>query len=92
MVLSWRKGRPVWCWKAMKAAKARGAKILGVLAGCGEHADDFHRTRTSPDGMPMIKTIKKALADAGLSPEDIGYVNAHGTSTRRKMTRWNISP
>ena len=62
-------------------AKARGAYILGVLLGCGEHADDFHRTRTSPDGMPMIKTIQKAIADAGLQPEDIGYVNAHGTST-----------
>ena len=64
-----------------ESAKARGAEILGVLSGCGEHADDFHRTRTSPDGMPMIKTIKKALEDSGFKPEDIGYVNAHGTST-----------
>ncbi len=67
--------------ESYEAAKARGAKILGVLAGCGEHADDFHRTRTSPDGLPMIRTISKALVDAGLKPEEIGYVNAHGTST-----------
>jgi 3-oxoacyl-[acyl-carrier-protein] synthase II len=63
------------------AAVARGATILGVVEGCGEHADDFHRTRTKPDGMPMIKTIRKAISDAGLVPADIGYINAHGTST-----------
>ncbi len=67
--------------ESLEAASARGAEILGTVAGCGEHADDFHRTRTSPDGLPMIKTIQKALADAGLKPENIDYVNAHGTST-----------
>ena len=67
--------------ESYERAKARGANILGVLLGCGEHADDFHRTRTSPDGMPMIRTITKAIEDAGLKPEDIDYVNAHGTST-----------
>jgi 3-oxoacyl-[acyl-carrier-protein] synthase II len=67
--------------ESYERAKARGAKILGVVMGCGEHADDFHRTRTSPDGMPMIRTITKAIEDAGLKPEDIDYVNAHGTST-----------
>ncbi len=67
--------------ESLESARARGATILGVVRGCGEHADDFHRTRTSKDGMPMIKTIRKALADAGLTPEEIGYVNAHGTST-----------
>jgi 3-oxoacyl-[acyl-carrier-protein] synthase II len=63
------------------SAAARGAEILGVIKGCGEHADDFHRTRTKPDGMPMIKTIRNAIEDAGLTPKDIDYVNAHGTST-----------
>ncbi len=67
--------------ESYEASKARGANILGVVHGCGEHADDFHRTRTSPDGMPMIRTITKAITDAGLKPADIGYVNAHGTST-----------
>jgi 3-oxoacyl-[acyl-carrier-protein] synthase II len=64
-----------------EAAMARGAKILGVVAGCGELADSFHRTRSSPDGKPAIGCIRKAIADAGLTPDDIDYVNAHGTST-----------
>lgn len=64
-----------------EAAQARGAKILGVLEGCGEMADSFHRTRSSPDGKPSIGCMRNALNDAGLSPEDIDYINAHGTST-----------
>lgn len=64
-----------------EAAKARGAKILGVLEGCGEMTDAFHRTRSSPDGKPIIGCIANAIADAGLRPDDIDYVNAHGTST-----------
>ena len=63
------------------AAKARGARILGVIEGCGELADSFHRTRSSPDGKPIVGCIRNALADAGLSPEDIDYINAHGTGT-----------
>ncbi len=62
-------------------AKARGATILGVVEGCGEAADGFHRTRSSPDGKPIVACMRNALADAGLVPEDIGYINAHGTST-----------
>jgi 3-oxoacyl-[acyl-carrier-protein] synthase II len=67
--------------ESYEAATARGAKILGVLAGCGEVADSFHRTRTSPDGKPIIGTIRDAIADAGLEPDDIDYINAHGTGT-----------
>jgi 3-oxoacyl-[acyl-carrier-protein] synthase II len=63
------------------AAKARGAKILGVIEGCGEMADAFHRTRSSPDGKPIIGCIANAIKDAGLTPDDIDYINAHGTST-----------
>src|SRR5664279_3410407 len=63
------------------AAKARGAKIIGVLEGCGEMTDTFHRTRSSPDGKPIIGCIANAIRDAGLVPDDIDYVNAHGTST-----------
>jgi 3-oxoacyl-[acyl-carrier-protein] synthase II len=62
-------------------AVARGAKILGVLAGCGEMGDGFHRTRSSPDGKPIIGAIRAALDDAGLRPDQIGTINAHGTST-----------
>jgi len=67
--------------ESYETAKARGAKILGVLAGCGELADSFHRTRSSPDGKPIIGCMRNALDDAGLTPDDIDYINAHGTST-----------
>jgi 3-oxoacyl-[acyl-carrier-protein] synthase II len=63
------------------AAIARGARILGVVAGCGELADSFHRTRSSPDGKPIVGCVRNALADAGMSPEQIDYINAHGTGT-----------
>jgi 3-oxoacyl-[acyl-carrier-protein] synthase II len=62
-------------------ARARGAKILGVIAGCGEMADSFHRTRSSPDGKPIIGCITNALADAGITPGDVDYINGHGTGT-----------
>ena len=67
--------------ESYQAAKARGAKILGVLEGCGEMADAFHRTRSSPDGKPIIGCIANAIKDAGLTPADIDYINAHGPST-----------
>ncbi len=67
--------------ESYEAATARGAKILGVLAGCGELADSFHRTRSSPDGKPIIGCVRNALADAGMIPEQIDYINAHGTGT-----------
>jgi 3-oxoacyl-[acyl-carrier-protein] synthase II len=62
-------------------AIARGAKILGVVEGIGEKADNFHRTRSSPDGKPVISCMRNALADAGVTPDDVDYINAHGTST-----------
>ncbi len=67
--------------ESYEAAKARGATIIGVLEGCGEMADSFHRTRSSPDGKPIIGCIFNALEDAGLAPDEVDYVNAHGTGT-----------
>ncbi|GJE02293.1 MULTISPECIES: beta-ketoacyl-ACP synthase [Methylobacterium] len=63
------------------AARARGARILGYVLGCGEKGDGFHRTRSSPDGAPIIAAIQGALDDAGLTPDRIDTVNAHGTGT-----------
>jgi 3-oxoacyl-[acyl-carrier-protein] synthase II len=67
--------------ESYEAAVARGAPILGVLAGCGELTDSFHRTRSSPDGKPIIGCVRKALADAGMTVEQIDHINAHGTAT-----------
>jgi 3-oxoacyl-[acyl-carrier-protein] synthase II len=67
--------------ESYESAKARGAKILGIMEGCGEMTDAFHRTRSSPDGKPIIGCIRSALKDAGIEPDAIDYVNAHGTST-----------
>lgn len=67
--------------ESLEHATARGARILGVVAGCGEVADNFHRTRSSPDGKPIIACLKHALSDAGMTPNDIDHINAHGTST-----------
>ena len=80
-VSSWQKAPLRIVIENYDSAKARGAKILGVLAGCGEMADSFHRTRSSPDGKAIIGCIRHALADAGLTPEDIDYINPHGTGT-----------
>jgi 3-oxoacyl-[acyl-carrier-protein] synthase II len=67
--------------ESFKSAKARGARILGVLAGCGEMADSFHRTRSSPDGKPIIGCIQRAISDAGITPDQVEYINPHGTGT-----------
>ncbi|GAN46924.1 beta-ketoacyl-ACP synthase [Methylobacterium radiotolerans] len=64
-----------------EAAVARGAEILGYVLGCGEKGDGFHRTRSSPDGAPIIAAIRASLDDAGVAAEAVDTVNAHGTST-----------
>ncbi|WP_292497183.1 beta-ketoacyl synthase N-terminal-like domain-containing protein, partial [Mesorhizobium sp.] len=79
--------------ESLEAALTRGATILGIMRGCGERADDFHRTRSKPDGSPAIAAVRAALADAGLSEDEIDYVNAHGTSTPEndKMEHLSLS-
>jgi 3-oxoacyl-[acyl-carrier-protein] synthase II len=67
--------------ESYEAAVARGASILGVIAGCGELTDSFHRTRSSPDGKPIIGCMLKTLVDAGMTPDQIDHINAHGTAT-----------
>jgi len=74
-------------------ARARGARVLGIIEGVGEKSDSFHRTRSSPDGKPIIACVRNALADAGVGPEDVDYINAHGTSTPEndKMEHLGVS-
>jgi 3-oxoacyl-[acyl-carrier-protein] synthase II len=67
--------------ESLAHARARGARILGVVRGAGEKSDSFHRTRSNPDGSAVIRAMRNAIEDAGLAPADISYVNAHGTGT-----------
>ncbi|MBX4335633.1 beta-ketoacyl-ACP synthase [Bartonella raoultii] len=67
--------------ESLKSALDRNATVLGILAGCGETADDFHRTRSKPDASPAIESVRKALNDAKITINEIDYINAHGTST-----------
>jgi 3-oxoacyl-[acyl-carrier-protein] synthase II len=62
-------------------ARARGAKILGYVAGYGASNDAFHMTQPDAEGRGAEKAMRAALADAGVTPEQVGYINAHGTST-----------
>ncbi len=62
-------------------AKARGAKIYGELAGYGATCDAYHMTSPSPEGEAAAEAMKQAYTEAGLAPEDVTYINAHGTST-----------
>jgi 3-oxoacyl-[acyl-carrier-protein] synthase II len=79
--------------ESLESATARGATVLGIIQGCGEKADDFHRTRSKPDGSPAIAAVRAALADAGLGEDGIDYINAHGTSTPEndKMEHMSLS-
>ena len=63
-------------------AKKRGARVLAEIAGYGASADMYHFTAPHPEGKGAIRAMRNALEMSGVDPNDVGYVNAHGTSTK----------
>ncbi|MBZ0275619.1 MAG: beta-ketoacyl-[acyl-carrier-protein] synthase II, partial [Anaerolineae bacterium] len=74
-------GGAVLVLEEMESAKARGATILAELVGYGATSDAYHVTAPNPEGKGASDAIRLALNDACLNPEDIHYINAHGTAT-----------
>ncbi|MBX3459252.1 MAG: beta-ketoacyl-[acyl-carrier-protein] synthase family protein [Planctomycetes bacterium] len=75
-------GAGVLVLESAEHAKARGAKVLAWLVGWGHSCDAHHLTAPHPEGKGAIAAMRQALERAGLSPGEIGYINAHGTATR----------
>ena len=67
--------------EAEEHAKARGARVRGRIVGFGATNDAFHMTQPEPEGRGAIAAMRAALREAGAQPSDVGYINAHGTST-----------
>ncbi|WLR59510.1 beta-ketoacyl-ACP synthase II [Guptibacillus hwajinpoensis] len=67
--------------ESLESAEKRGAKIYGEIVGYGSTGDAYHVTQPAPEGEGGARAMQQAIDDAGLTPADIGYINAHGTST-----------
>lgn len=74
-------GAGVVVLESLEHAQARGANIIAELVGYGTTCDAYHITSPAPDGSGAAKAMKQAIDEAGIKPEDVSYINAHGTST-----------
>ena len=74
-------GAGILILERLDKARARGARIYGEIVGYGNNADAFHITAPAEDGEGAADCMRMALADAGMAPSDVDYINAHGTST-----------
>jgi 3-oxoacyl-[acyl-carrier-protein] synthase II len=74
-------GSGILILEELEHAKARGAKIYGEIVGYGATGDAYHITSPAPEGEGAARAIKQALEDAEISPSEVDYINAHGTST-----------
>ncbi|WP_163782129.1 beta-ketoacyl-ACP synthase II [Myxococcus vastator] len=74
-------GAGILVLEEMEAAKKRGANILAEVVGYGANSDAYHVTQPAPEGEGAARCMLLALQSAGMNPEDVGYINAHGTST-----------
>ena len=74
-------GAGILILEELEFAKARGAKILAEVIGYGMSADAYHMTGIAPHGAGAQRSMRAALKDAGIKPEEVGYINAHATST-----------
>jgi 3-oxoacyl-[acyl-carrier-protein] synthase II len=75
-------GAGILVLEALDHARGRGARILGEIIGYGANADAFHITAPAPEGEGAVRCMQQTLADAGIAPRDVDYINAHGTATQ----------
>jgi 3-oxoacyl-[acyl-carrier-protein] synthase II len=75
-------GAVIFVLESMEHARERGARVLAEIAGYGATADMHHFVAPHPQGHGAIRAMRRAIAKAGVEPQEVGYINAHGTSTK----------